>query len=466
MTHIAIIGGGPAGLAAAEAALSAGARVTLLDEGTRLGGQFWRHAPGITNPKMQHELGAFDRLTTAVSNAAASNATPSKATVSKATVHSGANVWHIERDESTITVHAVTGEQDGTDRTGLTVTADRLIIATGAHDLALPIPGSTLPGVTTAGAAQALAKRDGVTVGKRTVVAGAGPFLLPVAQSLTLAGAEVVGVYEASGIRSLATGWAPKPWQLAGKAGEFLEYVTGMLRSRTGYHPGTGVVRILGDDRVTGVVVAKLDATWAPIAGTEQAIECDSVALGHGFTPRLEAAIMIGCDIVGDRGGRFVRVDQGQRTTVPGVYAAGELTGIGGADAAQTEGALAGFVAAGVPTTDARIRRLVAQRAKWDYFARRLRVAHGIQPGWTHWLTDDTVVCRCEAVTTRTLTDHASAAPRAFKLATRAGLGPCQGRTCGIAVEHIVAAAGGDVDGAFHKRPVLSPVRLGELTNM
>lgn len=449
MTRVAVLGGGPAGLAAAAAALDAGAAVTLLDEGSRLGGQFWRHHPQLTDPRMQHQTARFEQLRTRVRDA---------------TVHTGAAVWHATRNaDGSVTLHALQGEADAAGRKPVTITADAVVLATGAHDLALPIPGGTLPGVTTAGAAQALAKRDGVTVGRRTLVAGTGPFLLPVAQSLALAGSRVVGVHEASSIGTLARGWAPRPWQLAGKTGELGEYVAALVRHRIPYRAGSGVVRVLGDTRVEGAVVARLDADWRPVLGTEREVECDSVALGHGFTPRLEAAAMLGCAIVGDRRGRFVGVDDDQRTSVDTVFAAGEVTGIGGADLALAEGEIAGYRAAGALAADPRVRAAAARRVRLRAFARRLETAHGIRPGWTAWLTDDTVVCRCEAVTRGTIAAHTGVPTRAFRLATRAGLGPCQGRTCGRAVEAIVAQAGGDVDGGFDRRAVLAPVRLGDI---
>ncbi|MFF2276644.1 FAD-dependent oxidoreductase [Agromyces sp. NPDC058126] len=474
MTRVAILGAGPAGLAAAEAALAAGARVTVLDEGARPGGQFWRHRPGLTDPRMQHGTRRFEQL---------------QAALAGAEVHSGAAVWSVELREpgeagAAVVLRAAVGPVDGAGRDAVVVEADALVIATGAHDLALPIPGWTLPGVTTAGAAQALAKRDGVSVGRRTLVAGAGPFLLPVAQSLALVGSEVVGIHEASRIGALASGWLPKPWQLIGKSGELAEYAGALVRHRIPYRIGSGVVRVLGDERVEGAVVAQLDADWRPLPGTERIIECDAVALGHGFTPRLEAAIMLGCEVAGDRRGRFVVVDDAQRTSQPQVFAAGEVTGIGGADAALAEGAIAGSRAAGLAQDDPRLRDALRVRDRMRRFAQRLETAHGIRRGWTAWLDDDTIICRCEAVAKRAIVERAEVPLRAMRLATRAGLGPCQARTCGRAVEAIVAetrmtvagggatgeaadgaSAGAEGDGAtgFDRRPLLAPVRLGEL---
>jgi len=451
VTHVAILGGGPAGLAAAQGALAAGAQVSVLEEGDRLGGQFWRHHEQLTDPRLQHGWPRFERLRAALADG-------------DATVHAGASVWSAAASADDVRLHAVVGPADGEARTALVIRADAVVVATGAHDLALPVPGWTLPGVTTAGAAQALAKRDGVAVGRRTVVSGAGPFLLPVAQSLALVGSRVLGVHEASRVSALATGWLPRPWELAGKAGEFLAYVGGLARHRIPYRIGSAVVRVLGEERVEGVIVAALDADWRPIPGTEREIACDAVALGHGFTPRLEAALELGCAVRGDHRRRFVAVDDAQRTSVARVYAAGEVTGIAGADAALAEGAVAGFLAAGGTLDDPRLRGPVAAQRRARAFATRLDRAHGIRPGWTAWLDDATIVCRCEGVTRRAIVERADVPLRAMKLATRAGLGACQGRTCGRAIEALVADAGGaPASVGFDRRPVLAPVRIGEV---
>ena len=442
--RVVILGAGPAGLAAAQAARAGGAEVVLLDEGERVGGQFWRHHPSITDPRMQHQWARFTRLRDALD---------------RVTVHTRAAVWRIETEQG-IRVHALIGPADGASRTALTVEADALVIATGAHDRALPVPGWTLPGVTTAGAAQALAKRDGVTPGRRTVVAGAGPFLLPAATSIALAGGSVAEVVEATSLTAIARGWGRAPWQLAasaGKVGELGGYARTLVRHRTPYRFGRAVTRIHGEHSVEAVTIQRIDADWRPLAGTERTVECDSVALGHGFTPRLEAAIQVGCRIGPDR---VVDVDERQATSVPGVYAAGEVTGVAGADAALAEGAIAGFAAAGGDPADARIRGALAARARMQRFAARLET-HAIRPGWTSWLDDDTIVCRCESVTRARIAEYADASSRGMRLSTRAGLGACQGRTCGRSVEALVAAS---VD--FDRRPVLSSIRIGELAHL
>ncbi|MFI5894913.1 NAD(P)/FAD-dependent oxidoreductase [Actinoplanes sp. NPDC051513] len=450
---VLVIGAGPAGLAAAAAARRAGSQVVLLDAATDAGGQYWRHLPAerpAARERILHhgwsrfsELRAQDLL-------------------------GNAQVWLVERhDDRPPIVHALIGPADGTARRHRVFAPRALVLATGAYDITLPFPGWDLPGVFTAGAAQALAKAERVAVGRRVVVAGAGPFLLPVAASLVRTGTRVLGVLEAGGWPRLARAWTARPAELLGtrrKAGELAGYARDLIRHRIPYRAATGVIAAHGDGRVEAVTVARLDPDWAPVPGTERRIVADAVCVSHGFVPRAELAVAAGCRLTPDGG---VHTDADGRTSVPGVFAAGEITGIGGADLALAEGSVAGTVAAGGTPTEAQRR---ARRA-FRNFAGRLEAAHGIRPGWTGWLTDDTLVCRCEDVTAGDLRAAAEATGsrglRSLKLSTRAGLGACQGRVCGRTVEALLNRhTGGLLDpGRTANRPVAAFVRIGELAS-
>ncbi len=456
MTRVLVIGAGPAGLAAAVAARDRGAEVVLVDASDAEGGQFWRHLPaqraGRRESRLHHGWSRFTALRERL------RADPG----CEILLETG--VWAIEPGERPV-VHVLRGPADGGSRSRRALTADAVVIATGAYDRTLPFPGWQLPGVYSGGAAQALAKGERVAVGRRVVVAGAGPFLLPVAASLSGVGAEVAGVFEASGSRALAAGWLPRPWELTrvpGKAAELAGYAVGQLRRRIPYRVGWGVIEALGAARVEAITVARLDDDWWPRPGTERTLEVDAVCVSHGFTPRLELALAAGCALGADR---FVAVDAAQATSVPGVYAAGELTGIGGADAALSEGAIAGHCAAGGHPDDRAVRRAVSARRTASRFAARLERAHAVHSGWTSWLSDDTIVCRCEEVTAGMLREVRAATPdaglRSLRLTTRAGLGPCQGRMCGRAVEEVLGTSEASMD----RRPIALPVRVGELAD-
>ncbi len=437
---VAVVGAGPAGLAAALTVAEAGLDVVLLDAGSRPGGQFHRHHPGGSVP--DGLVPAHDRLTYLPSH----------------------RVWHIEPG---FAAHALAGDRD---ERPVTVRARALVIAAGAHDRSLPFPGWELPGVLTAGGAQALLKGDLVTAGSRVVVAGTGPFLLPVATGLAAAGARVAGVFEGNRPYGFARDIARSPSRAAESAG----YVAALARHRIPYRTGHAVVAAHGDGTVEAVTVARLDAAWLPVS--ERLVPCDAVAVGYGFTPRLELPLQLGCATRVDADGSLVaEADVGQRTSVPGVYAAGETTGVGGARLSRVEGELAGLALAtdlgGIPPAPGRLRRLLGRRRTLRDFAIALKQAYPVRDGWTTRLRDDTIVCRCEEVTLGELTAaiHLGAGdPRSAKLLCRAGMGRCQGRICGYATACLTAAASGrepDADElrGIERRPIAWPVRLGDL---
>lgn len=459
MSQVLVIGAGPGGLAAARSARQAGAEVVLLDSSDSLGGQFWRHLPPSRpagkEALLHHGWARFQALSQELV------ADPG------CEIILGAHVWAIDGGEQPV-VHAVIGHPDGHARERVSFQPSAIVLATGAHDRTLPFPGWDLPGVFTAGAAQALAKGERLAVGERVVVAGAGPFLLPVAASLAATGSRVVAVLEANRTTALVRGWLPKAWQLfpaAGKGLELAGYLAGHVRNRIPYLLGRTVIAAHGTTHVEAVTTAKLDRDWVPIPGTEKRVAVDAVCVSHAFTPRLELALAIGCELDADR---FVRVDARQQTTVTKVYAAGEITSIGGVDLALAEGAIAGHYAAGASGTNPALER---KRSVFSGFAARIEAAHGIKRGWPAWLTSETIVCRCEEVSYGGLCSAsgatASQSLRSLKLSTRAGLGICQGRVCGRTIEDLLARQSESsalTDGTMSdRRPIAVPIRLGEL---
>ncbi|QUQ69796.1 FAD/NAD(P)-dependent oxidoreductase [Kutzneria sp. CA-103260] len=398
---VVVVGAGPAGVNAAVTAARAGQDVLLIDSAPRIGGQYHRQSFRAKEIRVAH-----DRVRHLPET----------------------QVWAIEGNRLHLTGSRV-------------VTASKLILATGAYDRTLPFPGWDLPGVYTAGAAQAMAKGQGISLGRNVVVAGTGPFLLPVASSLLDVGAKV-RVFEAN---SPSRDWLGEPKALiAGRSK--LKELARYAKVAPYFRERSAVIAAHGDDRVREVTVAKLDADWNPLQ--TKRIPVDAVCVGYGFVPQLELAISAGCRL---RDG-FVEVDAQQRTSVPWVFAAGEITGIGGAELAAHEGVIAGAAAAGTTS------ELTVDRR----FAEALTRVYPIKPGWRSWLTDDTIICRCEKVThhkLRAATHRGTTATRAVKLTSRAGLGPCQGRICGATVADLL-----DLDPTtFARRPIATPIPLGDL---
>lgn len=456
--RVVVVGAGPAGLSAARTAAEAGVRVLLIDSGARPGGQYHRQSavdglpavgtrssvatdrPRVEHPLIEHPLIEYLAETT---------------------------VWAIEPVDGGQRLRLQTGPADAPRRTVRTIDAAALILATGAYDRALPFPGWDLPGVYTAGAAQALAKGQHVAVGKRVLVAGTGPFLLPVARSLVEVGATVVGVLEANHRSTIIRGWRSAPRQAVGKLGELTSYAASLARHRIPYKTGTAVTKALGTNRVEAVTVARLDKDWRPTV--ERIVEVDAVCVGYGFTAQLEFAVSAGCELVtAPDGGAAIRVDEDQRTTVPGVYAAGEVTGVAGAAPAAAEGAVAGAAAArqlgnGSGPSPAQ-RRTVADGNRLKHALAR---AYPIGQGWRGWLDEGTLVCRCEETTYQellTATNLGADTGRALKLTSRAGLGMCQGRVC---ARNVAELAGLPADHAgASRRPIAVPVRLRDLATV
>jgi hypothetical protein len=210
-------------------------------------------------------------------------------------------------------------------------------------------------------------------------------------------------------------------------------------------------------------------------------VACDAVAVGYGFTANLELALALGCATrVTADGGLAVVVDGDGRTTVPGVYAAGEITGVGGSELAVVEGQIAGDAAARSAGADAALSRrdrtsAASRRDRLRVFADLMHTAHPSPAGWPGWLTPATVVCRCEEVSAsaidRAVRELGATDGRGVKLFARPGMGWCQGRVCGPATAALTARACGrainaDDLVAFAHRPFATPVRLADLARL
>jgi NADPH-dependent 2,4-dienoyl-CoA reductase/sulfur reductase-like enzyme len=406
---IAVIGGGPAGIAAAVCAAESGRRVTLIDEAPRPGGQIWRHTSRAHLPRTARRwLERLDRCGARV--------------LSRASV-----------------VDALPGFALTVERAGVltVITAPVLILATGARERFLPFPGWTLPGVVGAGGAQALVKAGAEPRDTRAVIAGSGPLLLAAAGALGRARVRVRLVAEQAPAARVY-GFAASLWRTPARIAQATVERAAALGAR--YRLGCWVERADGADRVAEVTLTNGKRRW-----TES---CNLLCSGFGLVPATELARLLGCTIIRER----VLVDALQRTPVNGVLCAGEPTGIAGVDAAIVQGEIAGAVAAG--RSDAARRRFAA-RDQHRRFADRLEAAFTLRDELRTVATQDTIVCRCEDVRFGHI--HASWSGREAKLRTRAGMGPCQGRVCGAALEFLLGHRTGSI------RPPIAPARVSTL---
>jgi NADPH-dependent 2,4-dienoyl-CoA reductase/sulfur reductase-like enzyme len=411
-------------MAAAHELAAAGLDVLVADENQRPGGQIWRQRfLDVVPGEQQGTLG--------------STLAPHLSLLPRAVCHGVPAPGQ-----------ALLSTPDG----GVTVSTRALVVATGGLERVLPLPGWTTPGTMTAGAAQTFLKGSGFFPYRRVVVAGTGPLLLAAAAQLVEAGVEVVAVIEARRLRSLSPAPALRllaaPEILAEGAG----YLRTLRRARVRLRTGTGISRIEGQDRVSGVRLRRLRADWSFDDGPEEALACDSVLLSHGFTSSFEIAAQAGAQIVWDDRRQTWRPDRDDDfgTTADGVVAVGDCAGVGGVHVARLEGQIAGAALAARLTGRAqppRVRSLRRRLARLESFRRGMDDLFRPGLGTASWTEPDTCVCRCQETSARDVslaTDQEVTDLHGLKLWTRAGMGPCQGRVCTPVLMQALTAAGQD----------------------
>jgi NADPH-dependent 2,4-dienoyl-CoA reductase/sulfur reductase-like enzyme len=390
---VLVIGGGPAGMAAAVRAAECGVRVGIVDDNPALGGQIWR--------------GSRESLS---EDAHANEAARWRAKVHSAGVAilCGMKVFHQPEP-------GVLLAESADDLFELKYT--RLILATGARERFLPFPGWTLPNVMGAGGLQAMVKSGLPIAGKRVVVAGTGPLLLAVAAYLRKHGAQIPVICEQASWSKLARfGMA-----LIGQPKKILQGL--QLKRDLG-----GVPFAANSWPLAAHGMNALESVTISRTGKSENITCDYLACGFHLVPNIELPLLLGCQV---RGG-YVQVDDFQQTTVSGIFCAGEPTSIGGVESALVEGKIAGLAAGG---RQEEARKLFPDRAKATHFAHVLDETFRLRCELRRLASPETIICRCEDVTHSRLQEHASW--RAAKLHTRCGMGPCQGRICGPATQFL-----------------------------
>jgi NADPH-dependent 2,4-dienoyl-CoA reductase/sulfur reductase-like enzyme len=446
---VAVIGAGPAGMTAAATCARAGLSTVLFDEQSSPGGQIYR---GITRSPLDRQsiLGDSYRRGAALAQALAE---------SGAQYVPGATVWSLTRERE------IAVSVNGASRI---VRARRVIVCTGTLERPFPIAGWTLPGVMTAGAAQSLLKSSGVVASGRVVFAGCGPLLWLTASQYLEAGVRVEAVLETTPRENYAaalphlpafliSAYRAKGLALVRKVKRAVRVVTGV--TALGAH---------GDSRVREVAYGTGDG--------ETRIACDVLLVHQGVVANVNLAMAAGVEHRWDDAQLCWTpvLDRDGATSIDGVAIAGDGARIGGAEAAEYRGTLAALAA---------IRALGGKAPQDEPSAARTGLARALRgrafldvlyrpPKAFRVPSGETIVCRCEEVTARQIGDTVALGcpgPNQMKALLRCGMGPCQGRLCGLTVTELIADARGITPqqvGYYRLRPPIKPITVGELAEM
>ncbi|WP_118133486.1 NAD(P)/FAD-dependent oxidoreductase [Oceanicella sp. SM1341] len=425
--RVIVLGAGPAGVRAAQTLVAAGLRPVVIDEAPRAGGQIYRRPPP-----------GFTRSAAALYGTEAGRATAVHeafdALKAQVDYHPETLAWAIWDG----VVHAAKGA------TALEFPYDALLLATGATDRLMPVPGWDQAGAWSLGAAQIALKAQGCGIGRRVVFAGSGPLLYLVAAQYVKAGAEVAAVLDtapkSAQIRALP-GLMARPAVLA----KGLVLRAKLLRAGVPVHQGVTLTRITGSGEADGI-------SWRDARGAEHHIAAEAVALGWHLRPETQLADLAGCALRLDPETRLwlPEIDPDGRSSVPRVYLAGDGARLLGADGAEAAGRLAALAALqdmGRPVSAAEQARLRREIARMDRFRRGLVTAFPWPAAQAAALPDETMICRCEAITAgeirAAVTGKGAKEINRAKALSRLGMGRCQGRFCGVAGAELIAAAAG-----------------------
>lgn len=459
-SDLLVVGGGPAGLTAAALAAEQGLDVVLIDERAKLGGQYFKQptgGAGAAGPPPDAQFAAGSTLIRRVMDAGVD-------------VRTGVQVWGAFAADD---ISAIA--PDGRWR----YRARALLLAPGAYERGLPLPGWTLPGVMTTGAAQTLWRSYGTAPGRRILISGNGPLNMQVAAELARSGATVVCLAELARpgdprrVLPLARMAIADP----GRIREGVRYRATLARARVPVVYGSAVVRVEGVEQAESAVVMEIDDEGRPRPGTERRLEVDAVCMGFGFIPSTELARALGCrhEHSAAAGHLVTVVDERGATSQERVWVIGDGAGIRGAWHAQAQGVLAALDAAralGI-AIDSSARR--HERSAQAALARSRRFQSALADAFRARLPDEriataeTCLCRCEGVTRAAVERALGDAPGhvgAVKRATRAGMGPCQGRYCAPVIAAMVARRSGEPLGelsGFAPAPPAKPVPIGEM---
>jgi NADPH-dependent 2,4-dienoyl-CoA reductase/sulfur reductase-like enzyme len=458
---VLIIGNGFAGIVAANRLAAAGADVVLLDENIHIGGQLLRQLPErlgaarVYHPDYVKKLG-FNFIAALKEK--------------KITVLNRARVLGIYPGREVLI--------EENEKKVRTLTAERILLATGAREKFLPFPGWTKPGVLSSGAVQVLIKSSGVLPSRDLVIGGSGVFLYSVAYEALKAGAHVQAVLEQSRVFDKL----PLAWQLLHQLPKLTEgarFISKLVLSGVPLRFSTRIIEARGNGALEQVVSATVDGAGKAVRGREKTFRTPLLAVGFGFSANIELAQMAGCQSAykAERGGWVVETADAMETSLPGIFAAGEITGIAGALKSICEGEIAALAILrrqgrmAEADYEKKMAKLSRQRYHHLQFGKYFNLLYDIPAAAYLDIPDDTLVCRCEEVTMgdiRRAVANGYDTPATLKIALRSAMGDCQGRICGPVIYDILAALTGRSQAEMTPlvvRPPVKPVSLKSLAS-
>jgi thioredoxin reductase len=423
--ELAVIGAGPAGIAACVEAASSHVPVILLDENDQLGGRAFR---GLENDKTAR---LFERQDTVGRNLIAEFLNLK----SRIIYYPFTTVWGIF-EQRELAIHSEVNGFKGEKY----VRAKKIVLATGAFERPIPFPGWTLPGVFSAGGLNLLVKDQKILPGKRFVLAGTGPLQMALAYNLIKAGGHIQAIVESASFSDsfLRSRHLLCDWETLQTG---LKYVMAVKRQQVPFYHSHIISKAAGETEVREATIVKVDRSSKPINGTEKKIPTDAVAIGYGLIPSVELAKVCGCRTTYDHraGYRVVQRNLRMQTSIPGIFVAGDGGGVRGYLSATQEGRIAGIEASrqlGYLDEAAASRRIrISQRnlTRTKRMSRILNEFFEKRAGLCSIIRDDTVICRCEQTKMADILSAIADGVRDInhlKRKTRVGMGYCQGRFC------------------------------------
>ena len=454
---LVVLGAGPAGVAAANVASKEGAEVVIIDENSSAGGQIYRAPPNEFQPQNSFKSDEFregEKQRNILEN-------------SDLTALFKHRVWSVSSDLVVSTVGP----------NGLSSWHARsLIIANGALERIIPFPGWTIPGVIGLAASTILLKSQYVLPGQSTVVAGCGPLLIAVANGIIKSGGKVSAIIDLNS----KSDWIKAFPRLLSRPDQLfkgMSWFANIMKAGIKLYGGHAVTNTKQVDNVLRISIAPINSAGSILDSKNQKIvEGDCLAIGHGLFPSTEITRLLKAKHIYDplKGGWVPLIDDDFRSSIPGVYIAGDATGITGAFSAVQKGRIAGMAAVrdlNVMSSQkykAKIKSELIILKKNENFGKAAVRLMKFRPELIQTITSETIVCRCEDVFRSEIDEAIESGARdmnQLKAWTRCGMGPCQGRTCSEAIEAILASKVGsrELAGQWTGRTPLRPVPIEQI---